>query len=106
MNTYQPLITMLNESDSILNDLLSCTKEDFSADEKKINIAIGIMSELREILFAINEELFVVNKDLYNVVISLKKYSGTLFNNYKMVNSYKIYDCLIVDLAKLKSFFN
>lgn len=106
MNTYKPLINILNSNESVLKDLVSCTKEEFSIDEKKINIAIGLISELKDILFSIEQELFIFNKELYNVVSSLKKYSSNLFNNYKMVNSYKIYDCLKIDLPKLKSFFN
>ena len=106
MKNYEPLTTMLNSNDKILKELLSCSKEEFSSDEKKINISIGILSELREILFSMDSELFILNKELYNLITSLKKYSGNLFNNYKMVNSYKLYDCLKIDLAKLKSFFN
>ena len=100
------LTTFLNNSNPVIEELLKCNKNEFSKNEKNITIALGILSEFNEITANLDEEIFILNKHLYNILTPIIIYSNNLFNDYKLVNSYKLYDALKMDLCELRNFLN
>ena len=96
----------LNNSSPLINSIISKSKDEFSEDEVSINIAIGFLSELKEILFCINMDHYVFNRNLADSISILKNYSFNLLSKYKVPNSYKLYDCLKIDVINLKNFLN
>ena len=108
-NGYQLLITLtntLNSNENIIKELLKNGKETFSKNEKKIMIGVSIIKEIENILIDIDKEIFILNKNLYEKVTSIINYSKHIFNNYHIVNSYKLYDVLNIDVIELKTFLN
>lgn len=108
-NGYELLMLLtknLNESMPIMDDILKNGKESFSNNEEHINVFLGILSETREILSSIDENVFFLNPKLYDLIVPIRNYSNRLFNDYKLVNSYKLYDCITNDILSLKDYLN
>lgn len=108
-NGYKTLMLLtntLNDNDSLIKEILSKNKESFSKNEIHINIAIGILGEIKDITANLDEEIFMFSKKLYNILTPIISYSKQLFNKYHIVNTYKLYDCLKIDLHNLKIFLN
>ena len=108
-NGYELLILLtntLNEATPFINSILKEGKEDFSSNEEKINIGIGFINEIKEIINALDKNIFILNPNLYSILEPIIEYSNNLFNHYKFVNAYKLYDSLQVDIVILKNFLN
>lgn len=106
MNSLIILSNTINNAASIINDITSISKKEFANNEILINIGIGFISEINEIISTIDDEIYMLNDSLYKIVLPIKKFSKNLFNNYKIVNAYKLYDFFVIELKNLKSFFN
>ena len=108
-NGYQLLVLLqdkLNGADSILTTLTSISKSEFAKDENRIMIGIGILNEIKEITYSLDEEVFVLNNNLYNLLMPIAKYADNMFNQYKFVNAYKLYDVIKLNVPVLKQFLN
>ena len=79
-------------------------KEKFANNEDNINIAIGLLNELSIIIEDMDEYAYILNPNLHNLIFPIKDYCNNLFTTYKIVNAYKLYDFLNVDLQKLNNF--
>jgi len=106
MEIYSLLKNTLNNNEKLLKSILSSTKEQFSSNEKSINIGIGIVNEIRNICLTLDSDIYILDNEFYNLITPIKTYSKNLFNNYKLVNSYKLYDALKIDVVNLKNFLN
>ena len=107
--SYEALMTLketMNNSFNLVQDILNENRDDFAQNESHINIGIGILGEIRNIFSAIDTDLYILNKELYELITPIQKYSDNLFNNYKIVNAYKLYDFLSIDYQNLKVFLN
>lgn len=100
------LTDYLNNSYPTIEDLLKLNKNEFSNDETSVTVAIGIFREFREITSNLDEEIFILNKQLYNILTPIISYSNNLFNDYKLVNTFKLYDALKIDMCELRNFLN
>jgi len=108
-NGYKILTTLtktLNESNSLIAEFLKEGKDNFSNNEIHINIAIGLISEVKEIVEDLDEDIFMLNRNLHDILAPIINYSKNLFNDYKIVNAYKLYDALTIDIQKLKEYLN
>lgn len=106
MNSLIILSNTIKSASSIINDIVSFNKTDFANNEALINTAIGFISEISEIMSTIDEEIYILNDNLYKIILPIKKFSRNLFNNYKIVNAYKLYDFFMIDLKSLQVFLN
>lgn len=103
--SYSALKKLSEVLDSkIIQAITKNTRDSFADNEQQITIALGIASELYDIISTIDEEVYILNKDLNSLILPIKSYYGNLLNNYKLVNSYMLYDSFKIDLANLKSF--
>ena len=100
------LTTTLNTNAPLIEEILSNGKESFSKNEKYINIGIGIINEVKDILINLDDEIYILNKRIYDTIYPIISYSNNLFNKYNIVNSYKLYDALSLDLKNLKDLLN
>lgn len=108
-NGYQLLMTLtysLNKSYPLVKEILKEDKEAFSYNEKNIHIALGILNEIKEIAINLDEEIYILNKKLYEALRPLINYSNRLFDKNRLVNTYKLYDSLKLDLANLRNLLN
>lgn len=108
-NGYQLLSLLhnkLEDNNLLISSMLEKDRESFSNDENMINIATAIISEIKEIAYALDQEVFILNKDLYNLLMPIAKYADNMFNQYKFVNAYKLYDVLKIDVKNLKDFLD
>lgn len=96
----------LNNSNDIINSILKTDKLAFANNEEMINVSIGLVKEVANILNCLDDEVYILNKKLYDLAFSIKKYAFNLFNSYKFVNAYKLYDCLTIDIYELKNLLN
>lgn len=96
----------LEENSNLISSILEKEKEPFSNDENMINIAIAIVNEIKEIAYALDQEVFILSKDLYNLLMPIAKYADNMFNEYKFVNAYKLYDVIKIDIKNLKDFLD
>lgn len=106
INELITLKNTLRNNHKLIKILLSTSKEEFVTNQDNINITIGMISELKEIIYSLNENIYILNPELYNIITPIKKYGENLFTNYKIVNAYKLYDFLKLDLQKLKIFLD
>lgn len=100
------LTSLLNNSHHIIIEILKEGKKEFSKNEKSINVALGFFSELNEITKYLDEEIYILNRRLYDLLTPLISYSNSLFNDLKLVNTYKLYDALKIDVCELRTFLN
>lgn len=108
-NGYELLITLtntLNSNSSIIEKFIKEDKENFSSNEDHIAISIGIINEIKEIAEKLDEEAFILNKHLYDLLKPICNYANNLFNDYNIVNTYKLYDTLKIDIKALRDFLN
>ena len=108
-NGYKILITLtnvLNNTFETTNQILEAGKETFSKNEEYIHFTLGLLKEISNTTNNMKDEIFVMNKKLYDTVYPIVQYSNNLFNNYLLVNSYKLYDCLAIDLINLRNLLN
>ena len=108
-NGYKILTTLtstLNESESLINSILKEGKDNFSNNDDYINIAIGFINEIGDMLTNLDENIFILNRKLYDISTPILNYSRDLFNEHKFVNAYKLYDTLKIDIKNLKDFLN
>lgn len=108
-NGYELLIALtntLNESAPLINKITNDGKEVFSNDEKSINIGIGFINEIKEIIDVLDKNIFILNPNLYSILEPIMEYASNLFNDYMFVNAYKLYDSLKIDVANLRDFLN
>ena len=108
-NGYKILVTLTNVSNSsteITSKILELGKENFAKNEEYIHIAIGLIKEISNITSNIEDEIFIMNKKLYDTIYPIVQYSNNLFNKYMLTNSYKLYDCLEIDLTNLRKLLN
>lgn len=104
-NGYELLSTLTNTLDSssnIISKITSYSKNDFAKDEEAINISIGLVSEVGNILNCIDDELLFLSATLRELIIPIKEYANNMLNKYKFVNAYKLYDCICIDICNLK----
>ena len=107
--SYYALMSLkkvLNNSSELIQNLIQEKKDDFCKNETSINIAIGLIGELRDVLASIDQNIYILNKDLYELITPIQEYSVNLFNDYKIVNAYKLYDFLKIDFQNLKTYIN
>lgn len=100
------LTTSLNNSESITNSIINCDKEAFSTNDALVNLGIGLLSEVNDILTNLDDEVYILSNKLYNIAYPIKEYARTMFNSYKFVNTYKLYDCITIDVCNLKNYLN
>ena len=100
------LTSILNNNEPLVKDILNEDKEAFSKNENHINIAIGILSEIKDVTANLDEEVFILSQKLHSILMPIISYSKQLFNKYHIVNTYKLYDCLKIELHNLKIFLN
>ncbi len=106
MNSLIILSNTINNTSSIIDDIVSISKKEFASNEPLINMATGFISEINEIISTIDDEIYILNDSLYKIILPIKKFSRNLFNNYKIVNAYKLYDFFLIDLKNLQAFLN
>ena len=103
--SYSSLKKLSEVLDSkIIQAITKNTKDNFSNNEQQITVALGIAGEIYDIISTIDEEIYILNKDLSSLILPIKSYYGNLLNDYKLVNSYMLYDSFKIDLVNLKSF--
>ena len=108
-NGYELLTLLqnkLNKNDALIANIIKDGKDKFSNDENMIMIAIGILNEIKEITYSLDQELFILNKHLYNILMPIAAYADNMFNQYNFVNAYKLYDTIKIDVLNLKDFLN
>lgn len=108
INDYEILINLtnsLNKSKPLIDQILLEGKEKFANNENHISIAISILDEFHEIVSNL-EEIIIFSKKLYELIFPLYNYYEKMFNNYKFVNAYKLYDSLYIDLNNIRTFLN
>jgi len=108
-NGYELLTTLtntLNSNCSIINQLISEDKEAFSSNEEYVAVSIGIINEIKEIIEKLDKEIFILSKQLYDLLTPIYNYSNNLFNDYNIVNTYKLYDTLKINIKELHDFLN
>lgn len=109
MNNYRSLSTIkniLDQNDYLIKEITSTNKESFSKNDTLINIAIGMINEIKEVLVFLDQSIYIFNKDLFSLISPIQIYSSNLFTHYNIVNSYKLYDCIKIDLLNLKVFLD
>lgn len=102
---YQTLILLskkLDEINPFLSKLKQTDKESFVKSSKALNTGIGIFHEIGIILSSLDDNIFLVNKPLYEIIVPIKNYSSTMLNKYNLVNGYKLYDVLTINIITLK----
>ena len=107
MKDYKTLLILketLVKSDDLINDILSFDREVFAKKDVLITMATGMVNELREIISLLNEDAYILSKELFDLVSPFKEQSVTSLTKYGVVNAYKLYDFIKIDLLKLKSF--
>ena len=52
------------------------------------------------------DDIFVLSPKLHDVTLPITRYSNNLFNKYILVNSFKLYDALSIDIKNLTNFLN
>lgn len=100
------LTTTLNNNETIINEITKNGKDEFSKNDNHINVGIGIINEINEIILSLDEEVLLFNKKLNDLLSPIINFSRNLFNDYNIVNSYKLYDALKHDVKELKLFLN
>ena len=100
------LQSKLNQNNTIISSILEHSKEEFSNNESMIMTATGILNEIKEIAYSLDEEVFILNKNLYNILSPIAKYAKNMFNQYECVNAYKLYDVIKIDISNLREFLN
>lgn len=100
------LQSKLNQNNTLMTSILEHSKEEFSNNESMIMTAVGILNEIKEIAYSLDEGVFILNKNLYNVLMPIAKYAENMFNQYKFVNAYKLYDVIKFDIFNLKEFLD
>lgn len=108
-NEYRILMDLtsnLNKSNEIISLVRQYSKSVFSSDEEIINVGIGLVSEVGNFLSSLDDEIFILSKKLFELSEPIKRYSNNLLNPYKFVNSYKLYDCITIDIFNLKTYLN
>lgn len=106
-NGYQVINLLLEKLNSpVLTRLINSNKNDFSKNETLINIAVGYVNEIKNIINSIDEDFYILNQKLYELTSPIKVYGDKLINNYGFVNSYKLYDCISIDILSLKNYLS
>lgn len=108
-NSYKPIITLketINKNDKIIKNILMKSKDEFASNESLINISLGVISELKEIISSIDPNAYILNPTLYEIMSPITNFFSNLFNSYIIPNAFKIYDFLKIDLQQLKSYLN
>lgn len=108
-NGYALLNTLtnnLNNSSSIIISIANSNKEEFANSDELINLGIGLLSEVNNILNSLDDEVYILSSKLYNIVYPIKEYASNMFNSYKFVNAYKLHDCITIDICKLRNYLN
>ena len=100
------LANSLNNSLPVINKILSSDKQEFSNNNEYITIAIGIINEIKEISLNLSDDLCFINKNLYENLRSITIYSNNIFDTFNLVNTYKLYDCLKIDVITLINYLN
>ena len=100
------LTNSLNNSYSIISEITSCSKEEFSLNDEYITLGLGIINEIKEITVNLDSEIYMLNKTLYTLLNPISNFAHNLFNELKLVNTYKLYDSLKVDVINLRTFLN
>ena len=108
-NEYKIMMTLtgtLNESESIVNEIISKNKDEFANDDKLINIAMGLVAETNKIIESLPSDFYTLNPKLSNSFMCIKKYSKTMLNKYSLVNAHKLYDFIKLEICELKNYLN
>ena len=100
------LTNSLNNSLPIINNITSLNKNQFSQNDEFITVSIGLITEIKEYGLNLSEDLCFVNKPLYDMLNSIISYSEHLFDKKNLLNTYKLYDCLKVDVVNLINYLN
>jgi len=96
----------LNNNETLIKKIVSISKETFAQNDELITICIGLVTELREIVSTCDKNIYILNKKLYELITPIMEYGNNLFTHYKIVNAYKLYDFINIDLQELKNFLN
>lgn len=108
-DTYNLLVKLtstLNKCDDIIKLISSHTKNSFACNEEIINVGIGLVSEVSNYLSFLDDEVYMLSNKLHELSDPIRKYANNLFNSYKFVNAYKLYDCITIDINNLKTYLN
>lgn len=106
-NDHQLLKSLTNSLEKalpIINNILQNDKKSFSCNEEHINIVIGLLNEIKEISLNLSDDLCYINKTLYDNLQPIVTYANNLFGLHKLVNSYKLYDALKIDVVNLANY--
>lgn len=110
MSKEYELLTLLtknlNNNKSLFIDIFNKGKEEFSKDENLVNVGIGIISETALITNRISNDFYVLIPKLYELIKPVITYNQNLLNKHHLVNSYKLYDFLLIDLQNLLNYLN
>lgn len=98
--------SILKSNEPFMASIKKLSKEEFANNEDYINICIGIANEINKLLACLGNEVFILNSKLFEIIRTIKTYTNNLFTNYKIPNSYKLYDLFVIDLPKLKNFLD
>ena len=100
------LTNSLNNSIPIITSIISLDKNTFSKNEKLITISVGLINEISEYTINLSNDLCFVNKNLYQTLRTITAYGQNLFDNKNLLNTYKLYDCLKLDVINLINYLN
>ena len=106
-NEYEIMMTLTTTLNSdLLTKITNIEKNNFVTDDNLINVAVGIVNEIKKITDYLPSNFYVLNPKLSNYVISIKKYHSSLLDTNLLVNTYKLYDFLKIELTGLKNYLN
>lgn len=100
------LTNYLNNNISIINTITSCDKHKFATNNELIAVSIGLISQIKQCGVNLNDDLCFINNTLYEAFGFIISYSESLFDKRKLVNTYKLYDCIKVDVTNLLNLLN
>lgn len=106
-NEYKILMTLTETLNTkLLSEIIALDKNNFVSNDNLVNIAIGIIDEAKKITDHLPSDFYVLNPTLCNHIVSIRKYHSSLLDNNLLVNAYKLYDFIKIDLNNLKIYLN
>lgn len=101
-STLTLLTDKLNYTSIFITELSKINKEDFSKKEKLIISSVGILNEIKEIIYAINENIYILSPSLHDLLAPIANYADNMINEYGFANAYKLYDVMTIDIVNLQ----
>lgn len=106
-NEYNVMMTLTATLNSnLLNEIISTEKSDFVNNENLVNVSIGIIDETKKIIDNLPSDFYILNPFVNNFVVAIRKYHSSLLNYHLLVNTYRLYDFIKIELQSLKKYLN